>query len=229
MKERFTRQSLGRLAAEALSVTAGVLLAFAVDAMWARAQEQEVVEGLRLAAAVEASANRELLGVYRDAGARSLGAARQLINIISPEPPEVSADSMLTLMGALLTYNAAPLEFAATDRLLASGDLEALLDPEFHRSLLSLRSAATRYENQGERFERIHEELVLEFGRVAPLAILSASKPGLHPPSDFPIDLGSVLRSHNLEGAVGNLAVWVDNLNRRVDQLMLLSDSVWVD
>lgn len=229
MKERFTRRSFGRLAAEALSVTAGVLLAFAVDAWWARTQERNIVEGLRLAAAVEASANHELLTLYRGAGTQSLGAARELIEVIGPDPGDISSDSVLTLLGTLLTYGAAPLELTATDRLLSSGDLETLLDPNFHRDLLRFRSVATSYEKQGERFERIHEELVMAFGRVAPLAVLSASKPGLHGPSDFPVDIDRVLRSPGLEGAVGNLAVWVDNLNTRVDQLVVLSDSVWVE
>lgn len=47
-----------RFIGEALSVTAGVLLAFSVDAWWSRVQEAEVVEGLRGAARVEAMANR---------------------------------------------------------------------------------------------------------------------------------------------------------------------------
>lgn len=220
-------QRIRRLAVEALSVAAGVLLAFSVDAWWDRVQERDRLEGLRNAAEVEAAENRALLWAYRQAGDRSLDAGRELIDLIGPEPTDVPLDSLLGLMGRLLMYNAAPLELAATDRLLASGDVESLLDPEFHRGLLRLRTGATRYYDQGVRFERIHEELVVQFGRVAPMAALSASKEGVHPPSDFPVDVEAVLSSSGLEGAVGNLLVWVDNLNASVDRLVELSDAVW--
>ena len=219
-----------KLAIEALSVTAGVLLAFSVDAWWERVQERDVVEGLRGAAAVEAAANRSLLEAYRGAGERSMEAGSRLIDLISPEPDEVPLDSILFLMGTLLSYNAAPLEFSATDRLLSSGDVESLLDPDLHDGLLQLRLTGTRYFDQGARFERIHEALVTEFGRSAPLAVLSASKGGyLHPNTDFPVDPQLILTSSALEGAVGNLLVWVDNLNRHIDQLVELTDAVWVE
>ena len=228
MGDGMSRGRIGRLIAEGLSVAAGVLLAFSVDAWWARVQEREVVDGLREAAALEASTNRETLVLYREAGTRSLNAAGELIRLIGPRPEPVAVDSVLFLMGTLLSYDAAPLELSAMDRLLSSGDVEALLDPEFHRGLLGLRATATRYASQGDRFDLIHEELVVEFGRNAPMAILSATR-GVHPPSDFPVDVTALLSSRTLEGAVGNLAVWVDNLNRRVDRLIALSDSVWVE
>lgn len=225
MFDNSPRFRIGRFAGEALSVTAGVLLAFSVDAWWARIQEREVVHGLREAANVEAMANREVLERYREVGGTSLRAAQKLTVLIGPDPVLVSTDSLLSLMGRLLTYNAAPLEFAATDRLLASGDI-AVLEPAFHRGLLSLRAAATRYADQGRRFEQVHEALIAEFGQVAPLGPLSASK-GVHPPSDFPLEVTTVLTDQGLEGAVGNLAVWVDNLNVRVAHLVELTDSVW--
>lgn len=40
--------------------------------------------------------------------------------------------------------------------------------------------------------------------------------------------LPDVLGDRSIEGAVGNLAVWIDNLNWRVERLLALSDSVWV-
>jgi hypothetical protein len=229
MSEETPRRRFRRLAVEALSVAAGVLMAFSVDALWERSQERDVVDGLRSAAAVEAAANHGLLRRYREGGQLSMEAGRELVTLISPEPDDVPLDSILFLMGTLLSYGAAPLEFAATDRLLSSGDVEELLAPEFHAGLLELRTTATRYFDQGLRFERIHEELVAEFGNVAPLAVLSASKGDVHPASDFPVDVGAVLSSGALEGAVGNLAVWVDNLNRQLDRLTVLSDSVWAD
>ncbi|MEM7415853.1 MAG: hypothetical protein AAF389_10185 [Gemmatimonadota bacterium] len=228
MSEPRPAQRVRRLAIEALSVAAGVLLAFSVDAWWERVQERDILEGLRSAAEVEAAENLDLLGRYRVAGDRSLEAGRRLIDMIAPEPADVPLDTVLFFMGTLLSYNAAPLELAATDRLLASGDIESLLDPDFHRGLLQLRARSTGYYDQGVRFERIHEELVREFGRVAPLAVLSASKDGgLHPQTDFPVDARTVLSSPGLEGAVGNLLVWVDNLNTSVDRLVDLSNAVW--
>lgn len=228
MSEERSKGRFAKLALEALGVAAGVLLAFSVDAWWERVQEQDVVDGLRSAAALEAAENRAVLALYAEGGDVSLNAARTLIEMIGPEPEVVPLDSVLPYMGRLLTYGAAPLEFGATDRLLASGDVEELLDPDFHARMVRFRSRATRYADEGLRFDRIHEELVVEFGRVAPLAVLSASKPGVHGPTDFPVDVQRILTSPSLEGAVGNLAVWVDNLDRRVDQLLTLSDSLWV-
>lgn len=229
MSEPAPQQRIRRLAVEALSVTVGVLLAFSVDAWWDRVQQRDVVDGLRRAAAVEAASNRRLLESYRGAGQRSITAGRELVRLIGPEPEVVPLDSVLGLMGMLLSYEAAPLEFAATDRLLASGDVEVLLDRQFHDDLLTLRTTATRYMDQGVRFDQVHEELVRTFGSVAPMGALSASKEGVHPPSDFPVDVIVVLSSARLEGAVGNLSVWVDNLNRRLEQIVSLSDSAWAD
>lgn len=208
-------------------MAAGVLLAFSVDAWWERVQEREVVDGLREAAAVEAAANRALLILYEGGGEQSMMAGRELIDVIGPETEIVPLDSILGLMGRFLTFNAPPLQFAATDRLLASGDVESLLDPDFHLGLISMRVSGTRMAETGRRFDAIHEQLVLEFGEVAPMAVLSASKPGVHSPSDFPVDVERILRSSDLEGAVGNLLVWTDNVNVRIDRLLAQSDSVW--
>jgi len=102
----------------------------------------------------------------------------------------------------------------------------ALVDEVFHSLLLRFRAAATAYSTDGRRFEEVHEGLIMEFGNVASIAFLSAGR-GVHAPSDFPLSVREVLQSRSLEGAVGNLAVWTANLNRRVDRLLLLSDSVW--
>lgn len=45
---------------------------------------------------------------------------------------------------------------------------------------------------------------------------------------DVPVRVMDVLADRTIEGAVGNLAVWIDRLNRRVERLVALSDSVWV-
>lgn len=128
----------------------------------------------------------------------------------------------------MLSYGRAPLEFSATDRLLSAGELDVLRDGEFQVRLLRYRSAATQYLDQARRFDQVHEEFVQQFYRVAPGGYLSSNR-GIHPPTDFPVQVEDVLGSAAVEGAAGNLAIWIDNLNWRVDQLLVLSDSVWTE
>ena len=215
-----------RFVTEALSVTAGVLLAFGVDAWWSRVQQAGDVEGLVEAARSEAQANAEVLVVYRAWGDSSLQAARALVDEIGPGGSALQLDSIARLYARVLTYGPASLEHSATDRLLISGDLEALEDPDFHRRLLSYRAAARSYATAGERFDQIHEALITTFAAYAPTSFLSSLR-GVHDPTDFPVDRARLMTSEELEGAVGNLADWADNLNRRVDRLLTLHDSVW--
>ena len=217
-----------RLIAEALSVTAGVLLAFAVDAWWSRVEQSGDVEGLVEAARSEAAANAAVLVRARELGRSSLAAAGILVDEIGPGGSDLAVDSVARLFAALLTYGAAPLEHSATDRLLASGDLDALEDADFHRLLLRHRAAGRSYQVAGERFEIIHEGVITSFADHAPTSFLSTLR-GVHAPTDFPVDLDRIMTSPDLEGAVGNLAVWTDNLNSRVDGLLALHDSVWSD
>ena len=215
-----------RFIGEALSVTAGVLLAFSVDAGWSRVQEAEVVERLRAAAQVEAAANRVQLERAETTGAGALAAAQYLTVLIRPQPEPLSPDSLGRIVGTMLSYGRAPLDFSATDRLLSAGELDVLREGDFQVRLLRYRSAATQYQDQARRFDQVHEAFVQQFYAVAPGGWLSANR-GIHSRSDFPVDVAEVLGSAAVEGAVGNLAIWIDNLNWRVDQLLLLSDSVW--
>lgn len=216
-----------RFVAEALSVTAGVLLAFSVDAWWSTREQNHVVDALRKAARAEALTNRASLDQARVYGDRSVAAAGALIDHIGPMPDVPAVDSLGVLFVGLLSNGPTPLELAATDRLLSSADREALTDGDFHRRLLKYRAAATDYSNAGRRFEIVHEAVITQFGTTAPTTFLSAMR-GVHGPTDFPVDMGAVLSNPDLEGAIGNLAVWTDNLNRHVDRLMMLSDSVWL-
>ncbi|HSM03966.1 MAG TPA: hypothetical protein VK858_05070 [Longimicrobiales bacterium] len=100
-------------------------------------------------------------------------------------------------------------------RVRQAGDVQGLVE-----------AAARSYAAAGERFDQIHEALITTFAGYAPTSFLSSLR-GVHDPTDFPVDRARLMTSEELEGAVGNLAVWADNLNRRVDRLLTLHDAVW--
>lgn len=215
-----------RFVLEALSVTAGILLAFAIDAWWSEVEQDRTVAGLRAAAAAEAETNRQQLELALDWGERSLASSQHLVQLIRPAPEPIPADSLGRLLGASFLLDAALLELSATDRLLRAGDVDALGNPEFHSRLQRYRSTARRYSDYGQKFAEVRERVIEEMARIGPSGFLSAAK-GVHEPSDFDVPVVEILSDPGLEAAIGNLAVWADNLNVGARVLRARLDSAW--
>lgn len=93
----------GRLASEAVVITASILLAFALDAWWERSQEREQGLEVRAALATEFDAVERELRRARDVHERRISAAQNLIRLAETGAELPAADSLAALMEAART------------------------------------------------------------------------------------------------------------------------------
>ena len=138
-----------RLMADAAAIVASILIAFALDAAWARhqdrLQEREILKGL----ADEFQANAEAVRLSIQAGRNQ---AETLDRLLRLTPAEIRAldDQETVQLAEIFTHRPFDPEQAELDAVIASGSFDILQDPELKRALSGWRRLLAKLEKQEE-------------------------------------------------------------------------------
>ncbi len=179
-----------------------ILVAFGLDATWARYGEAQAERGIL----------RSLHDEFEDARSRiegaiaeehsSLAATAKLMDHLGPSPRELSSDSAEALVAAIVAWNTLEVPAGALNSLLASGELRIVRSD-------SLRAALARWpalvadvrENYDWRRQAMDEAF---FPHIAPYISVRSALSRLPftdwGPSDFDLDPGLIQRDPVFEG-----------------------------
>ena len=127
-----------RTALEGLVIVVSILIAFALEAGWESAQEEQRRALLLEDLTIELRANREDLRTSLDSQAERLEQLSILLQEVSPDAVGISTDSVIALQTASFatpTYDPA---LGVLDLLVASGDLALLENRELRTRLAAL-------------------------------------------------------------------------------------------
>lgn len=214
-----------QIAVEAIAIVVSILLAFAIDAWWDSRGERATLLRQIDAVRSEIASNRVELGARKQDAMRALLAAQELVRVSSPSPPDLSADSLGTLLEVSFILGAANVTDAALDGFLAASAFDLASEPDLHAALLRLRTSYQSHRDNAQIFAEIRETVIAYLATVMPVGAVS-HKTGSHDPTDFPVPVRTVLSDPRFESHIGNLAVRTQFLSEDLDRLMLLTDSV---
>lgn len=121
---------------EGVVIVASILVAFALDAMWANSQEREVEQRLL----------KELLSEFRAAETRVdtsleelrnvVEASGELLSHLGPEAPPVPAETLEGIVGRMMQLNTLEVPSSTLDSIIAGGQLSLIENDELRKRLL---------------------------------------------------------------------------------------------
>lgn len=216
--------SWSRVLTEMVVIVASILMAFSIDAWWARGEElrslhdHEDLVGAQLSRVSiqlrdEAESARE--------AQESLAAA---IRIISPNPEMISADSLFSLIRGGWGMSDDDIAIAALEKLIALESFEPTARPELYRQMVDFRSLTGLFGRNVDRFVSAKERTAAYLMTVAPRPTLMFEDPD--PGSRFPVPVGELLRSRELEGHLRDMYERQSVRFRRSEALAALADSI---
>lgn len=131
------RIPLGRVLAEGAVIVVSILLAFSIDAWWARLgerrQEQTALAGLE----ADFTGYLEVLAGVRGANERRAAAARVLVGRSGPAPVGVDEDEVHALLGRVVVYRSIILPAGTLGSLLETDGLSLISDPALRSGLVA--------------------------------------------------------------------------------------------
>jgi len=131
-------RSLRAALLEGLVIVVSILVAFGLDATWARYGEAQAERDILRSLHDEfEDARSRIEGAIAEAHS-SLAATAKLMDHLGPSPPELSSDSAEALVVAILAVNTLEVPAGALNSLLASGELRLVRSD-------SLRAALARW------------------------------------------------------------------------------------
>lgn len=209
-----------RIFAEGVVIVASILLAFGIDAWWQEMQERGAERQQLGVLRAEIRANRAELDSRLQRGIRTREAQRTLIELIGPDEQLIPVDSLAALLREAWSFGIAELESGAIDALLDSGAFRTSVRTDLYRLLVRYRVVLTDHEDEDRRqFIELRTRLFDYVGTVAPGAFVFGW-------SDFPVPVAALLSDQQLEAIVGQLSVRTNQMNRHIEELSSLADSV---
>lgn len=125
--ERGNRQ-VGRIAAEAVVITASILLALGVDAWWAGVQDRQAEQAALSALRLEFLDSRTELFRARDIHVDRCGATAEMRVLLGRAPSELDGDSLADIMHRMSFVTTVNAPMGALNSLITSGDLSLILN-----------------------------------------------------------------------------------------------------
>jgi hypothetical protein len=193
-----------RVMLEGVVIVFSILLAFGIDAWWdGRADREETREGLE-AIRIEMLENLDLLDEHAQFCTQVSGATEALLSLMGPSPEEISADSVVDLVGRALTSAIGNrLSTTALDAMIAEGQFASIESAELRRDLGGWLSSTVDQRIQQRDNARAHLREALAYARtVIPYALVAGRE------SRFPVDVAQVLGDARFEGAVSQMDYW---------------------
>ncbi|MFK8041752.1 hypothetical protein [Congregibacter sp.] len=143
-------QTLRRLALESVAIVGSILLAFAIDAWWAKSEEAVKRDALMRNLKAEITAN--ILALERITQAQTLHAQKVLryVRILNGAEPSPPVDELDTLKYAIIIHPTYHPSFGVLDVLIQSGSLILLQNPELQAELADLKSFVSYYTDNQE-------------------------------------------------------------------------------
>jgi hypothetical protein len=211
-----------RVFVEGAVIVVSILLAFGIDAWWQdslqRATERQQLGVLQ----AEIGANQAEFEARRQRGIGAREAQNTLIDLISPEKHVIPVDSLAHLLLGAWAFGIVEVESGAIDALLDSGDFRTSMRTDLYRLLVRYRVELADHENEDRmQFIELRTRLLEYVGSVAPGAFVFGR-------SDFPVPVAALLRDQQLEAVVSQLSVRTGSMNRTIEELISLSDSISV-
>jgi hypothetical protein len=201
-------------------IVVSILLAFGIDAWWQGSQERATERQQLGVLRAEMRASQLELNVRRERGARTLEAQRTLIEIIGPEARAIPVDSLASLLRAAWAFGIAEVESGAIDALLDGGEFRTSERADLYRLLVRYRVVLEDHRNEDRiQFVELRTRLLDYLGTVAPGAFVFSE-------TDFPVPVAALLGDEQLEAVVSQLSVRTTQMNRHVEDLISLTDSI---
>jgi len=130
-----SNRSLQSYIQEGIVIVASILVAFAIDAFWARYQESRVEERILLELHDEFESSRErILGSIAELD-RSLSASATLLNHLGPATADLSREAAEDLLGEILWGNTLEVPSSVLDSTVASGQLRLITNNRLRKAL----------------------------------------------------------------------------------------------
>lgn len=127
----------GRVLAEGAVIVVSILLAFSIDAWWARlgerSQERVALDGLE----ADFTGYLEILEGVRASNERRAAAARVLVGLAGPHPSGVDEDEVHGLLGQIVIYRSIILPAGTLGSLLETDGLSLISDPAVRLELVA--------------------------------------------------------------------------------------------
>ena len=220
---------VGRIAIEGATIVFSILLAFGIDACWARSQEAERATAHMLALRrqfedVHGAIQREIADLTAAAGA-----TRELLGMTPEVARREGPDSLAELFYLSFRPGRVHLPSGALDALLASGELSLIADHELGRRLAAWPSlAAEAFANAGLLVEDRERDLAPFVHRYVG-GLHLGHRTGLlegFPPSRFPFAVTPLFADPLLEGHLSNRAIRIQVTLLRYQQLAAEADTI---
>ena len=213
-----------RIAIEMAVIVISILLAFGIDAWWARGQERKSVAEYRHLLSVQMSANRLMLQSEVEDSERDQEGLGAAIRAISPNPSPISADSLWSLLQPGWGLGTQTVEVSALESLLSLASFDPTEDPVLYRHMIAFRGRTDRLEDNVDRF-------VVARGRTSDYIRSVSPPPALLPPDPdsgevFLVPIDQLLRDPQLESLLKELHGRHNLRERWARELSTLADSI---
>ena len=207
-----------RLSIEAAAIVGSILLAFAIDAWWERAQESKrEFAHLRLLHR-EFSSNIELLHETVSKNKRTQDAANRILAVIAEQREKPAADELVTDTWIAFAVDRFEPLTTAYENLISTGDIALIRDEQLKFDIASFMTASELYRRQESTLEQWQGPIQQFIGKeMAPLDWVIEdyrAATGL-PDAGESTDWNKVLNSREFEGILVNRVIAVqDNMDR---------------
>ena len=209
-------RSVARLFLESAVIVVSILIAFAIDVAWDRAQEREIKLQHVQAILTEMRGNLEVFDRHAETCSEVLQATRTLLSAMGPAPVAVSTDSLTRLFAKSFTGmppGRSTLRASALNAVIQSGGFSELDSFELQQALTTWATDGIAFrEMQAARYEDAVQKTIDYMTTVMPVGrLLAASRIDL-PDSEFEVDVEQLLSDPTLEGVVTNLGILMGHI-----------------
>lgn len=215
-----------RIATEMAVIVISILLAFGIDAWWARGQEKKSITQYRNLLSAQMDANRLMLQSNIEEAERAQESLGTAIRAISPSPSPISADSLWSLLqggwGAGTQYS--NMEVSALESLLGLESFDPSEEPVLYRHMIAFRARADRLGDNIERGVAVKVRISDYVRSVSPVPGLLGPDPDSGEAFVVPID--RLLRDPQLESLLKELHGRQNLRERWARELLMITDSL---
>jgi len=208
--------TLGRLFLEGAVIVLSILIAFAIDVAWDRAQDRAVNREHVQAVLTEMRGNLDVFDRHSQTCSEVLGATRAFLSMMGPRPTPVPTDSLTGLVVrsfAGMPPGRSSLRASALNAVIEAGQFSEIESFELQQALTAWVTDGIDYrEEQAARYAAQVQKTIDYMTTVMPAARLLAGSRIEMPDSRFDVDVERVMSDPTLEGIVTNLGILMGHI-----------------